>query len=53
MQPQNFAVYYQLGLMQLNVLGLKRDAADSFLRALSLNPHDHNALYELSTARSP
>jgi O-antigen ligase len=53
LQPQNFAVYYQLGLMQLNVLGLKRDAADSFLRALSLNPHDHNALYELSTARSP
>jgi O-Antigen ligase len=53
LQPQNPAVYYQLGMMQLNVLGLDRAAADSFLRTLSLDPHDTDALYELGIARSP
>jgi tetratricopeptide (TPR) repeat protein len=53
LQPQNYAVYYQRGLMQLNVLGLRRDAAASFERALSLNPDDQNTLYELTVAQSP
>ena len=53
LQPQNFATYYELGLMQLNVLGLRRQAAVSFRRALSLNPHDDNSSYELSAASAP
>ena len=53
LQPYNFESYYELGLMQLNVLGRRRAAAQSFLRALALNPYDANARYELLAARSP
>ncbi len=53
LQPQNYETYYELGLMQLNVLGLRHQAAASFRRALSLNPYDENSSYELSTALAP
>jgi O-antigen ligase len=53
LQPQNYATYYELGLMQLNVLGLRHRAAASFRRALSLNPYDANSSYELSAASAP
>ena len=53
LQPQNYATYYELGLMQLNVLGLNHQAAASFRRALSLNPYDENSSYELSAALAP
>jgi tetratricopeptide (TPR) repeat protein len=53
LQPQNYATYYELGLMQLNVLGLRHQAAASFRRALSLNPYDDNSSYELSVASAP
>jgi O-antigen ligase len=53
LQPQNYATYYELGLMQLNVLGLRHQAATSFRRALSLNPYDDNSSYELSVASAP
>ena len=50
---ENYATYYELGLMQLNVLGLRRQAAASFRRALALNPYDDNSSYELSAALAP
>jgi tetratricopeptide (TPR) repeat protein len=53
LQPQNYATYYELGLMQLNVLGRRSEAAASFRHALSLNPYDDNSSYELSVARAP
>ena len=53
LQPRNYATYYELGLMQLNVLGLRRQAAASFRRALSLNPYDENSSYELGAASAP
>jgi O-antigen ligase len=53
LQPQNYETYYELGLMQLNVLGLRHPAAASFRRALSLNPYDDNSSYELSVASAP
>ena len=53
LQPQNYATYYELGLMQLNVLGLRHQAAAAFRRALSLNPYDDNSSYELSAALAP
>lgn len=52
LQPQNYRVYYQLGLLQLNVLGLKREAARSFRMALELNPYDELSLYELQQAEA-
>ena len=52
LQPYNYAVYYQLGLIDLNVLGRTRAAERAFLRALSLNPWDENTRYELQVARS-
>jgi hypothetical protein len=53
LQPQNYAAYYELGLMQLNVLGRRSEAAASFRRALSLNPYDDNSSYELGVALAP
>jgi tetratricopeptide (TPR) repeat protein len=53
LQPQNYATYYELGLMQLNVLGLRHQAAAAFRRALSLSPYDDNSSYELSVASAP
>ena len=53
LQPQNYSTYYELGLMQLNVLDLNSKAAASFRRALSLNPLDPNSNFELSEALAP
>ena len=53
LQPQNYATYYELGLMQLNVLGRRAEAAASFRRALALNPYDDNSSYELGVALAP
>jgi tetratricopeptide (TPR) repeat protein len=53
LQPQNYSTYYELGLLQLNVLGRRAEAAASFKRALSLNPDDGNSSYELGAALAP
>jgi O-antigen ligase len=53
LQPQNFATYYELGLMQLNVLGQRAQAAASLRRAVALNPHDPDSLDELQAALAP
>jgi len=53
LQPQNFATYYELALMQLDVLGQRDQAALSLRRALALNPHDPNSLDELQAALAP
>jgi len=48
LQPENFRVWYQLGLLQANVLGRKAAARASFRRALGLNPLDTSSRYELT-----
>jgi tetratricopeptide (TPR) repeat protein len=53
LQPQNYATYYELGVMQLNVLGQRPQAATAFRRALSLNPYDDSSSYELGVALAP
>jgi tetratricopeptide (TPR) repeat protein len=53
LQPQNYATYYELGLMELNVLGRRTQAAAAFRRALALNPHDTNSSDELAAALAP
>ena len=40
LQPRNYPTYYQLGVMQLDVLGQRAQAAASLRRALALNPFD-------------
>ena len=53
LQPQNYATYYELGLMELNVLGRRPEAAAAFRHALSLNPYDDSSSYELGVALAP
>ena len=53
LQPQNYATYYQLGVMQLDVLGQRSQAAASLRRALALNPYDYDSSDELSAALAP
>ena len=53
LQPQNYATSYELGLMELNVLGRRTEAAAAFRRALTLNPHDTNSSDELAAALAP
>ena len=53
LQPQNYATYYELGLMELNVLGRRAEAAAAFRRALALNPYDTNSSDELAAALAP
>jgi len=50
LQPRNYQVYYQMGLLELNVFGRKRDAAQWFRRGLALNPLDTMTLYQLAIA---
>jgi tetratricopeptide (TPR) repeat protein len=50
LQPQNYLTYYELGDMQLNVLGLRTAAAASLRHALALNPYDDNSSADLSAA---
>jgi len=51
LQPDNYEVYEQLGLLYLKAFDRKRDAVAAFARALSLNPQDHELQRELATAR--
>ena len=53
LQPRNYATWYELGLMQLTVLGQRAQAAASLQRALALNPHDSLSAAELAVARAP
>jgi Flp pilus assembly protein TadD len=47
LQPQNFEVHYQLGLLLERAFGRRERAAAAFRRALELNPHDASSAYEL------
>jgi tetratricopeptide (TPR) repeat protein len=47
LQPQNYAVHYQLGLLLQRVFDRSDEAAASFRRALELNPRDPSSAYEL------
>jgi hypothetical protein len=47
LQPQNFEVWYALGVLQQGALGQKIQARASFTRALALNPLDPASRYEL------
>ena len=50
LQPRNYEVYYQLGLLELNTFGSNADAAAWFRKALVLNPKDAATQYQLSVA---
>ncbi len=47
LQPQNFAVWYELGVLQHGALGRDKAARAAFTRALALNPDDAASRYEL------
>jgi tetratricopeptide (TPR) repeat protein len=47
LQPQNFVVWYELGVLQHSVLGRDKAARAAFTRALALNPDDAASRYEL------
>jgi tetratricopeptide (TPR) repeat protein len=47
LQPQNYEVWYELGVLQNSVLGRDAAARASFARALALNPDDAASRYEL------
>jgi tetratricopeptide (TPR) repeat protein len=47
LQPQNYDVYYQRGLLYMNVLGDYSAAEQQFRIALRLNPHDGLTTTEL------
>lgn len=50
LQPDNFEVHYQVGVLQLKAFARKRAAVRAFKRALALNPTDIASAYELSLA---
>ena len=50
LQPDNFEVYYQLGVLQLKAFARKDAAVAAFKRALALNPADAASLQELGLA---
>jgi O-Antigen ligase len=47
LQPQNYRVHYQLGLLLARAYARRDEAAASFRRALELNPLDESSAYEL------
>ena len=53
LQPRNYMTFYQLGAMQLDVLGQRAQAAASLRRALALNPFDADSSAELHAALAP
>jgi hypothetical protein len=53
LQPDNYEVYYNEGLLLLNAYGRKRAAAAAFQRALALNPHDGASAAELRMTLGP
>jgi len=50
LQPDDFEVYYQLGVLQLKAFARKGAAISAFKRALGLNPEDIASQYELGLA---
>jgi tetratricopeptide (TPR) repeat protein len=50
LQPDDFEVYYQLGVLQLKAFARKGAAVADFKRALGLNPADIASQYELGLA---
>ena len=50
LQPDNYAVYEQQGMLYLKAFDRKRDAVAAFARALSLNPQDYELQRELAAA---
>ena len=53
LQPDNWQVRYQLGLLLVNVLGRERAGVDELRRALSLNPRDALIAYQLRLHGGP
>jgi O-antigen ligase len=53
LQPRNYATWYELGVMQLAVLGQRSQAAASLRRALALNHDDTLSASELASALAP
>lgn len=51
LQPDNYEVHYQQGLLYLKAFDRKDAASAAFERALSLNPHDPVLRFELDMAR--
>ena len=47
LQPQNYEVWYELGVLQHGALGRDKAARAAFTRALALNPADAASRYEL------
>ena len=47
LQPDNFEVYYQEGLLQLKAFGRRQAALAAFGRALALNPLDRDTRREI------
>jgi hypothetical protein len=50
LQPDNFEVYYQQGVLQLKAFARKGAAVVALKRALALNPEDGASQYELGLA---
>ena len=50
LQPDNYEVYQQLGLLYLKAFDRRSDAVAAFARALSLNPLDYELQHELAAA---
>jgi hypothetical protein len=53
LQPRNYATWYELGVMQLNVFGQRAQAADSLRRALALDRFDDASRSALDAALAP
>ncbi len=53
LQPRNYATWYELGVMQLNVFGQRAQAAVSLRRALALDRFDDDSRSALDTALAP
>lgn len=49
LQPQNYEVHYQLGLLLERAFGKRKEAAQAFRRALELNPLHQSSAYELQS----
>jgi tetratricopeptide (TPR) repeat protein len=50
LQPDNYEVYQQLGLLYSKAFDRRRDAVAAFVRALALNPLDYELQRELAAA---
>ena len=47
LQPQNYTVWYELGVLLHGALGRDKAAKAALIRALALNPDDAASRYEL------